>query len=177
MKRRTCWWQIDRGVFRLKEKDPEDGDADCCNSVRIHVTYPVSSCIIGHDLAPQQCPLGDSPKQHNRGVCFLLFASPITDKTDLVGINLIVCDLFLTFVSLLTMSDIFFIHQFFQHMWSFLLSLVNYGRPLFQAVLCLERYLAVQHPIVFLRCRPLRYRELAGNKKEGMLVEEDWPRN
>jgi hypothetical protein len=32
------------------------------------------------------------------------------------------------------------------------------GRPLFQFCICFERYLAVVHPVVFLKYRPLRYK-------------------
>ncbi len=32
------------------------------------------------------------------------------------------------------------------------------GRPLFQCLMCAERYLAVVHPVTFLKFRPLRYR-------------------
>ncbi|KAJ8000540.1 hypothetical protein DPEC_G00181170 [Dallia pectoralis] len=33
-----------------------------------------------------------------------------------------------------------------------------YGRPLFQSCICVERYLAVIHPVTFLKYKPLRYR-------------------
>ncbi|KAJ8372210.1 hypothetical protein AAFF_G00293290 [Aldrovandia affinis] len=36
--------------------------------------------------------------------------------------------------------------------------LIIFGRPLFQCCVCVERYLAVLHPLTFLRYRPLRYR-------------------
>ncbi|KAJ8000616.1 hypothetical protein DPEC_G00182220 [Dallia pectoralis] len=32
------------------------------------------------------------------------------------------------------------------------------GRPLFQCCICLERYMAIVHPVTFLFCKPLRYR-------------------
>ncbi len=32
------------------------------------------------------------------------------------------------------------------------------GRPLFQCLMCVERYLAVVHPVIFLKYKPLRYR-------------------
>nr|XP_055035896.1 G-protein coupled receptor 35-like [Misgurnus anguillicaudatus] len=36
--------------------------------------------------------------------------------------------------------------------------LVITGRPLFQCLICVERYLAVVHPVTFLKFKPLRYR-------------------
>ncbi|KAJ8366821.1 hypothetical protein AAFF_G00342040 [Aldrovandia affinis] len=40
----------------------------------------------------------------------------------------------------------------------FLFGLLVVNRPLFQCCVCVERYLAVLHPLTFLRYRPLRYR-------------------
>ncbi|XP_057218720.1 somatostatin-like receptor F_48D10.1 [Triplophysa rosa] len=40
----------------------------------------------------------------------------------------------------------------------FLKGLVITGRPLFQCLMCVERYLAVVHPVTFLKYKPLRYR-------------------
>ncbi len=40
----------------------------------------------------------------------------------------------------------------------FLLGLLITGRPLFQSLICVERYLAVVHPVTFLEYKPLRYR-------------------
>ncbi|XP_051955260.1 uncharacterized protein LOC127624518 [Xyrauchen texanus] len=41
---------------------------------------------------------------------------------------------------------------------NFLTGLSITGRPLFQCLMCVERYLAVVHPVIFLKCKPLRYR-------------------
>lgn len=89
---------------------------------------------------------------------WLLASSPVKEKIDLLGVNLVVSDFFLAFVSLLTMSGIFHLHQFFQYTWSVLLSFLIFGRPLLQCLICVERYLAMQHPVVFLRYRALRHR-------------------
>ncbi|XP_057215762.1 C-C chemokine receptor type 8-like [Triplophysa rosa] len=40
----------------------------------------------------------------------------------------------------------------------FLLGLGITGRPLFQCLICVERYLAVIHPVIFLKYKPVRYR-------------------
>ncbi|XP_064859323.1 uncharacterized protein LOC135561547 [Oncorhynchus nerka] len=37
-------------------------------------------------------------------------------------------------------------------------SLLLFSRPVFQCCICVERYLAVVHPVVFLKYKPLRYR-------------------
>ena len=42
--------------------------------------------------------------------------------------------------------------------FTFLLGFIGTGRPLFLYCICVERYLAVVHPVLFLRFRPLRYR-------------------
>ena len=41
---------------------------------------------------------------------------------------------------------------------SFFSGFIFLGRPLFQCCICFERYLAVVHPVVFLKYRPLRYK-------------------
>ncbi len=40
----------------------------------------------------------------------------------------------------------------------FSLGLLITGRPLFQCLMCVERYLAVVHPVIFLKYKPFRYR-------------------
>ncbi|XP_051734821.1 uracil nucleotide/cysteinyl leukotriene receptor-like [Ctenopharyngodon idella] len=40
----------------------------------------------------------------------------------------------------------------------FLVGLITTGRPVFQCLICVERYLAVVHPVTFLKFKPLRYR-------------------
>ncbi|XP_067280758.1 chemokine XC receptor 1-like [Pseudorasbora parva] len=40
----------------------------------------------------------------------------------------------------------------------FIIGLFITGRPLFQCLMCVERYLAVVHPVTFLKYKPLRYR-------------------
>ncbi|XP_056587675.1 somatostatin receptor type 5-like [Triplophysa dalaica] len=44
------------------------------------------------------------------------------------------------------------------HLSVFLQGLAITGRPLFECLICLERYLAVVHPVTFLKYKPLRYR-------------------
>lgn len=41
---------------------------------------------------------------------------------------------------------------------SYFLTFLLISRPLFETCICMERYLAVLHPVLFLKFRPLRYR-------------------
>jgi hypothetical protein len=41
---------------------------------------------------------------------------------------------------------------------TFFSGFISHGRPLFQCCICFERYLAVVHPVFFLKYRPLRYK-------------------
>ncbi|XP_056587649.1 C-C chemokine receptor type 8-like [Triplophysa dalaica] len=40
----------------------------------------------------------------------------------------------------------------------FLIGEIITGHPMFQCLMCVERYLAVVHPVIFLKFKPLRYR-------------------
>ncbi|XP_051537037.1 chemokine XC receptor 1-like [Myxocyprinus asiaticus] len=46
----------------------------------------------------------------------------------------------------------------FTSLKAFLFGLGITGRPLFQCLICIERYLAVVHPVTFLKIKPLRYK-------------------
>ncbi len=75
--------------------------------------------------------------------------------SELFNINLTVCDLIFSLIVL------FYPLQMFKHLEEvlrFLQGLGVTGRPLFQCLICVERYLAVVHPVIFLKYKPLRYR-------------------
>ncbi len=44
---------------------------------------------------------------------------------------------------------------------NFFQGIATTGRPLFQSLICVERYLAVVHPVIFLKYKPLRYRVIS----------------
>ncbi len=44
---------------------------------------------------------------------------------------------------------------------NFFQGIATTGRPLFQCLMCVERYLAVVHPVTFLKYKPLRYRVIS----------------
>ncbi|XP_058613441.1 hydroxycarboxylic acid receptor 2-like [Onychostoma macrolepis] len=62
-----------------------------------------------------------------------------------------ICVDFLFFILSSYISSLFPLALYFQ-------GLVITGRPLFQCLICVERYLAVVHPVTFLKFKPLRYR-------------------
>ncbi|XP_059397954.1 C-C chemokine receptor type 5-like [Carassius carassius] len=45
----------------------------------------------------------------------------------------------------------------------YLIGLIISGRPLFQCLICVEYYLAVVHPVTFLKYKPLRYKVICGS--------------
>ncbi|XP_067280771.1 C-C chemokine receptor type 8-like [Pseudorasbora parva] len=71
-------------------------------------------------------------------------------------LNLSICEVANSLNSLL-----FIIPNWFSSLYTlqlFLIGLSLTGRPLFQCLMCVERYLAVVHPVNFLKFKPLRYR-------------------
>ncbi|XP_048021441.1 hydroxycarboxylic acid receptor 2 [Megalobrama amblycephala] len=71
-------------------------------------------------------------------------------------LNLSVCEIGIC------VNSLFFIFAFWfsslKTLVYFLIGLAITGRPLFQCLMCVERYLAVVHPVTFLKYKPLRYR-------------------
>ncbi|XP_042567358.1 C-C chemokine receptor type 8-like [Cyprinus carpio] len=76
------------------------------------------------------------------------------------NLNLSICEICNCLNSLLSIIDscIWFSHL--KTLTWFLLGLGITGRPLFQCLMCVERYLAVVHPVTFLKYKPLRYRAI-----------------
>ncbi len=76
--------------------------------------------------------------------------------SEFFNLNLSVCEIGIC------LNCLFFIVSFFissiTELPLFSLGLVFAGRPLFQCLICVERYLAVVHPVTFLKFKPLRYR-------------------
>jgi len=71
------------------------------------------------------------------------------------NLNLAICEI------ILCEESVFVLLSYeFKNLWnvvSFLDGLAS-GCPLFQCLMCVERYLAVVHPVTFLKYKPLRYR-------------------
>nr|XP_055035555.1 C5a anaphylatoxin chemotactic receptor 1-like [Misgurnus anguillicaudatus] len=73
-------------------------------------------------------------------------------------LNLAVCEIFCCLDCLLFLLTIWF--SGLMVFGLFLQGLVSTGRPLFQCLICVERYLAVVHPVTFLKYKPLRYKAI-----------------
>jgi len=71
-------------------------------------------------------------------------------------LNLSVCEIGICVTSLIFILCFWF-PSLTTLMW-FLMGISITGRPLFQCLMCVERYLAVVHPVTFLKFKPLRYR-------------------
>ncbi|XP_056114208.1 G-protein coupled receptor 35-like [Rhinichthys klamathensis goyatoka] len=75
--------------------------------------------------------------------------------SEFFNLNLSVCELGSS------LNCLFCILDWFSHLKTLtylLLGLGITGRPVFQCLMCVERYLAVVHPVTFLKYKPLRYR-------------------
>ncbi|XP_051734919.1 uracil nucleotide/cysteinyl leukotriene receptor-like [Ctenopharyngodon idella] len=72
------------------------------------------------------------------------------------NLNLSICETVNCLNCLVSILAIYFSSLSF--LMLFLQGLILTGRPLFQCLICVERYLAVVHPVTFLKFKPLRYR-------------------
>ncbi|XP_026094152.1 somatostatin receptor type 3-like [Carassius auratus] len=71
-------------------------------------------------------------------------------------LNLSVCEIGICVESLIFILSCWF--SSFKKLICFLIGLAVTGRPLFQCLICVECYLAVVHPVTFLKYKPLRYK-------------------
>nr|XP_055035560.1 C-C chemokine receptor type 8-like [Misgurnus anguillicaudatus] len=76
--------------------------------------------------------------------------------SEFFNLNLSVCEIGICLNSLFNILSIWFLS--FDLVGRFTIGLCITGRPLFQCLICVERYLAVVHPVTFLKYKPLRYR-------------------
>ncbi|XP_050948624.1 uracil nucleotide/cysteinyl leukotriene receptor-like [Labeo rohita] len=78
--------------------------------------------------------------------------------SEFFNFNLSVCEIGVCLDFLLFTLAIWFL--FLIPLGLFLQGLTITGRALFQCLICVERYLAVVHPVTFLKYKPLRYRAI-----------------
>ncbi|XP_039545577.1 C-C chemokine receptor type 8-like [Pimephales promelas] len=73
--------------------------------------------------------------------------------SEIFNLNLTVCEIIYSFIFLTQILP-----RISLDLHCFLQGLGITGRPLFHCLMCVERYLAVVHPVTFLKYKPLRYR-------------------
>ncbi|XP_077053563.1 uncharacterized protein LOC143704674 [Siphateles boraxobius] len=78
--------------------------------------------------------------------------------SDFFNLNLSICGIFVSVNALLILVSKWFPFQSLTAITQFFFGLTVTGHPLFQSLMCVERYLAVVHPVTFLKYKPLRYR-------------------
>ncbi|KAG1942125.1 hydroxycarboxylic acid receptor 2-like, partial [Pimephales promelas] len=78
--------------------------------------------------------------------------------SEFFNLNLSVCGIFVSVNALLILVSKWFPFQSLTALTQFFFGLTVTGHPLFQCLMCAERYLAVVHPVTFLKYKPLRYR-------------------
>ncbi|XP_051955261.1 somatostatin receptor type 1-like [Xyrauchen texanus] len=76
--------------------------------------------------------------------------------SEFFSLNLSVCEILFSLNSMFTLLTNWF--PSLATLMQFLLGELITGHPLFQCLMCVERYLAVVHPVTFLKFKPLRYR-------------------
>lgn len=78
--------------------------------------------------------------------------------SDFIPLNQIVVEILLCLTSILYFLDLNLPLNPITQLFFFLSIVFLVMRPLVQSYICLEQYLATVHPVVFLRCKPLRYK-------------------
>ncbi|XP_050948635.1 uracil nucleotide/cysteinyl leukotriene receptor-like [Labeo rohita] len=95
---------------------------------------------------------------HSYVIWLIITGSESGVASSFFNLNLSVCEIANCLNSLLTVLDYFTCFSSLTILTYFLVGLAITGRPLFQCLMCVERYLAVVHPVIFLKFKPLRYR-------------------
>ncbi|XP_059381401.1 uracil nucleotide/cysteinyl leukotriene receptor-like [Carassius carassius] len=92
---------------------------------------------------------------HSYIIWFIVTGTKSGVASEFFNISLSICELLISFNCLLRILSSF---VQLTALSSFLVGVTVAGRPLFQCLICVERYLAVVHPVTFLKYKPLRYR-------------------
>lgn len=95
----------------------------------------------------------------NLWALWLMISSPLfgTDKMNIYEFHLFVTELLLASVEILVVAFLYGEDNMIQVMVT-LAEIIIIIRNEFQGFICMEQYVAVVHPVLYLRCRPLRYR-------------------
>ncbi|KAL2088335.1 hypothetical protein ACEWY4_015234 [Coilia grayii] len=81
-----------------------------------------------------------------------------TMTSEFFTLNLVLCEIIFCLKSPLLLLHFYVIPSTLGDVLEFFDGFNGMGRPLFQTCICAERYLAVLHPVLFLKYKPLRYR-------------------
>ncbi|XP_067280761.1 hydroxycarboxylic acid receptor 2-like [Pseudorasbora parva] len=133
--------------------------------------FTVNTSAVSTNSTPQSSMLLDHVKQGAHSINFL-FGLPthsyviwliITGtgsgvSSGFFNLNLSVCEIVNCLNSLLSVFPYFPWFSSLTYITYFGIGFAITGRPLFQCLMCVERYLAVVHPVTFLKYKPLRYR-------------------
>lgn len=98
----------------------------------------------------------------NGFVLWLMISSPLfgTERMEVLELHLVITEIMIVFVEILILSANFISnvnHNMMNLMIRFAETIII-ARNQFQTCVCIERYLAVSHPVLYLRFKPLRYR-------------------
>ena len=113
-------------------------------------TTPVAACC-------SECSTSNSSTPINIYTMVLIVRGGLeTITSEFSCINLTVSDIFICFFCLFYVLQKHI--QVLMNTQDLFLGFLNISRPLFQGCICVERYLAVVHPVTFLRYKLLRYK-------------------
>jgi len=97
---------------------------------------------------------------HSYVIWLIITGSGNGVASEFFNLNLFVCEVNISLYSLISLLRIVPIHQtqVLLILSKFLSGNLITIRPVFQCLICVERYLAVVHPVTFLKYKPLKYR-------------------
>nr|XP_055035564.1 C-C chemokine receptor type 8-like [Misgurnus anguillicaudatus] len=93
---------------------------------------------------------------HSYVIYLIITGSESRTASEFYKLNLSVCEIGICLNCAFRMPAVWF--SGFKELLSFFLGLSVTGRPLFECLICVEHYLAVVHPVTFLKYKPLRYK-------------------
>jgi len=88
-------------------------------------------------------------------VIWLIITRSSEVASEFLNLNFSICEIVLCLKNVFNLLEIQY--SCFKTLTQVLQGLIT-GRPLFHCLICVERYLAVVHPVTFLKYKPLRYR-------------------
>ncbi|XP_057215760.1 P2Y purinoceptor 8-like [Triplophysa rosa] len=93
---------------------------------------------------------------HSYVIWLIITGSESGIASEFINLNLSVCEILICLYCFFEMLAFWFLSL--RPVAVYFQGLLSTGRPLFQCLMCVERYLAVVHPVTFLKYKPLRYK-------------------